>query len=179
MEHVLLVDQNDRVIGTMEKMEAHQKGLLHRAFSVLLFNDQGQVLLQKRAAHKYHSAGLWTNTCCSHPQPNEKIEDAASRRLREEMGIDAQTQFAYKFIYKTALERELIEHEYDYVFLGKFNGKPNINKAEVQDWKFADLDWVRKDMVEHPDEYTFWFKVIVNDPKLPLIQRGTTQAVQQ
>ena len=106
MEQVILVDQNDSVIGTMEKMEAHQKGLLHRAFSVLLFNNDGKMLLQKRASHKYHSAGLWTNTCCSHPQPDERIEEAASRRLREEMGIVAQPAFAYKFIYKTPLDNE-------------------------------------------------------------------------
>jgi len=172
MEQVLLVDHDDRVIGTMEKMEAHQKGLLHRAFSVLLFNDEGKILLQKRAAHKYHSAGLWTNTCCSHPQPNEKIEEAASRRLREEMGIHAQPTFAYKFIYKTSLDHELIEHEYDHVFLGSFNDVPSINQNEVADWKYADIEWIKRYIIEHPDRYTYWFKMIVNDPMLPVYQKS-------
>jgi isopentenyl-diphosphate delta-isomerase len=167
MEKVVLVDKHDNAIGTMEKMEAHHRGALHRAFSVLLFNAEGKVLLQKRSRNKYHSAGLWTNTCCSHPQPGEQMDDATKRRLREEMGIDADPKFAYKFIYKTQLEGELIEHEYDYVFVGKFNGEPVINKAEVEDWKYADLNWLRKDISENPDHYTFWFKLIINDPHLP------------
>lgn len=168
MDKVILVDRNDSEIGAMEKMEAHEKGLLHRAFSVLLFNNEGKILLQKRARHKYHSANLWTNTCCSHPQPGEDTQDAARRRLREEMGIDVPTQFAYKFIYKTPLDSNLTEHEYDHVFIGTFNGEPKINRDEVDDWKFADLDWIRKDMASNPDQYTYWFRMIVNDPKLPV-----------
>lgn len=167
MEEVILVDKNDNTIGTMEKMEAHHRGLLHRAFSVLLFNSEGKVLLQKRSSNKYHSAGLWTNTCCSHPQPGEKIEDATRRRLMEEMGIDVKTEFAYKFIYKTELEAHLIEHEYDYVFIGTYNGEPLINPNEVEDWKYVDINWVRKDIGEHPDKYTYWFRLIVNNPNLP------------
>jgi isopentenyl-diphosphate delta-isomerase len=167
MEKVVLVDKLDNAIGTMEKMEAHHRGALHRAFSVLLFNDEGKILLQKRSRNKYHSGGLWTNACCSHPQPGESMEDATRRRLREEMGIDVQTRFAYKFIYKTELEQELIEHEYDHVFIGKFNGEPLINKEEVEDWKFADLAWLRKDINEHPNQYTYWFKLIINSPHLP------------
>jgi isopentenyl-diphosphate delta-isomerase len=167
MEKVVLVDKHDNTIGSMEKMEAHHRGALHRAFSVLLFNAEGKILLQKRSSRKYHSAGLWTNTCCSHPQPGEVIEDAARRRLREEMGIDMQPEFAYKFIYKTELDQELIEHEFDYVFVGKFNGEPAINSEEVEDWKYADIDWVRQDMNEHPDHYTYWFKLIMNNPNLP------------
>jgi isopentenyl-diphosphate Delta-isomerase len=167
MEMVVLVDTFDNEIGAMEKMEAHHKGMLHRAFSILLFNDEGKVLLQKRAGHKYHSAGLWTNTCCSHPLPGESMQAATQRRLREEMGIEVPMTFAYKFIYKAPLSSNLIEHECDHVFIGKFNGEPHINHDEVEDWKFADLEWLRSDMVTNPDQYTYWFKIIVNDPNLP------------
>jgi isopentenyl-diphosphate delta-isomerase len=166
MEEVILVDKNDNAIGTMEKMEAHRKGALHRAFSVLLFNSNGEILLQKRSATKYHSAGLWTNTCCSHPLPDEKIEDATRRRLKEEMGIDLQPEFVYKFIYKVALEKGLIEHEYDHVFIGTFDGEPAINKNEVEDWKFVTVHWLKHDISQHPDHYTFWFKQILLHPEL-------------
>jgi isopentenyl-diphosphate Delta-isomerase len=169
MEQVILVDEHDNAIGTMEKLEAHQKGVLHRAFSVLLFNDEGQLLLQKRSNEKYHSAGLWTNTCCSHPLPGERIEDATTRRLREEMGIDAQTKFAYKFIYKTALDKQLIEHEFDHVFIGLFNGTPAINKNEVADWKFVDKEWLQNDIDKHPEQYTVWFRLIMNQMSDSLI----------
>ena len=166
MEEVILVTTDDLPIGTMEKMEAHRKGLLHRAFSVLLFNSKGEVLLQKRAEAKYHSAGLWTNTCCSHPLPGENITDAARRRLYEEMGIDAQPSFVYKFIYRTPLDQNLIEHELDYVFVGTFNGEPNINPAEVAEWKYADLQWLKADVKEHPEKYTVWFRLILEHPSL-------------
>ncbi|HTJ47854.1 MAG TPA: isopentenyl-diphosphate Delta-isomerase, partial [Cyclobacteriaceae bacterium] len=116
MEHVILVDERDDAIGTMEKIEAHEKGLLHRAFSILLFNSKGEFLLQKRSKKKYHSGGLWTNTCCSHPLPDEQIEEATRRKLKQEMGIEVKTEFAYKFIYKTNLDKNLIEHEYDHVY---------------------------------------------------------------
>src|SRR5687768_10210348 len=118
MEEVILVDLLDNPIGTMEKMEAHRKGELHRAFSVLVFNSKGEMLLQKRSKKKYHSGGLWTNSCCSHPLPGEKIEVAASRRLKEEMGIDLMPRFSYKFIYRTDLDNALVEHEYDHVLIG-------------------------------------------------------------
>jgi isopentenyl-diphosphate Delta-isomerase len=166
MEMVILVDQEDRPIGTMEKMEAHRQGKLHRAFSVLIFNSKGEMLLQKRAQNKYHSAGLWTNACCSHPLPGEKIEDASRRRLREEMGIDIQPRFSHKFIYKTQLEQELIEHEYDHVFIGTFNGEPNINRQEVEDWKFVNFQWLKEDMLRHPQTYTYWFRLIVDHAEL-------------
>ena len=162
MEEVILVDENDNAVGTMEKMEAHRLGKLHRAFSVLPFNSQGELLLQKRAKNKYHSAGLWTNTCCSHPVPGEKIEDAAARRLKEEMGIDAKPSFAYKFLYKAELDKNLTEHELDYVFIGTFDGKPSINAAEVEDWKFVNLEWLKKDLKKNPNEYTCWFKIIMD-----------------
>jgi isopentenyl-diphosphate delta-isomerase len=166
MDEVILVDINDNAIGTMEKMEAHHKGVLHRAFSVLLFNAEGKILLQKRARTKYHSAGLWTNTCCSHPHPGEDIEEATRRRLREEMGIDTNTKFAYSFIYKTELGQQLIEHEYDHVFIGTFNGEPQVNKTEVEDWMYADPDWLRDDMKANPANYTYWFRMIMSDPRV-------------
>src|SRR5690349_19964529 len=119
MEQVILVDEHDREIGLMEKMEAHRKGVLHRAFSVVLFNSKGEVLLQKRSKNKYHSAGLWTNACCSHPRPNEPLQVAVKRRLQEEMGIDVDPQYLYKFLYQVELQNNLIEHELDHVFIGK------------------------------------------------------------
>jgi isopentenyl-diphosphate Delta-isomerase len=166
MESVILVDAEDNVIGTMEKLEAHQRGLLHRAFSILLFNSKGELLLQKRSAFKYHSAGLWTNTCCSHPLPGESIEEATRRKLKQEMGIDLQPDFAYKFIYRAVLDNGLTEHELDYVFVGQFDGTPVLNKDEVADWKFADLNFLREDVQHHPLQYTAWFKLILNHSEL-------------
>lgn len=165
-DNVILVDERDNELGSMEKMEAHRAGVLHRAFSVLLFNSNGEVLLQQRAANKYHSAGLWTNTCCSHPKPSEKMENAVRRRLMEEMGVDAQPEFAYKFLYKVALDNNLVEHELDHVYVGKFNGMPEINAAEVASWKFERVSSIREDMKRNPDAYTHWFKLIMNHPEL-------------
>lgn len=166
MEHVILVDREDNAIGSMEKLEAHRKGLLHRAFSVLLFDDAGKLLLQKRSGNKYHSSGLWTNTCCSHPLPGEGLEQATTRRLKEEMGIIVQPTFAFSFIYKAQLDQELTEHELDHVFIGTYNGPPAINKKEVEDWKYVDLKWLREDIEKHPDAYTVWFKLIIDHPEL-------------
>jgi isopentenyl-diphosphate Delta-isomerase len=166
MENVLLVDANDRVIGTIEKMEAHQKGLLHRAFSILIFNSKGEMLLQKRASGKYHSGGLWTNTCCSHPMPEESMETATHRRLKFEMGIDIPTTFAFKFLYKVRLDRELIEHELDHVYVGTFDGSPAVNPAEVEDWKYISLHDLKLDMQAHPENYTHWFKLIMNHSEI-------------
>lgn len=166
MDQVILVDTQDNTIGTMEKLEAHKKGMLHRAFSVVLFNNKGEVLLQKRAKDKYHSGGLWTNTCCSHPMPGENIVDATRRRLREEMGIDLQPRFAYKFIYKTNLDKDLVEHEYDHVFIGNYDGSPEVNRDEVEDWKYVKLDWLKDDINKHPENYTYWFRLIINHPDL-------------
>lgn len=163
---VILVDENDNEIGYLEKLEAHRKGMLHRAFSVLIFNSAGHLLLQKRAAGKYHSAGLWTNTCCSHPKPNENAVDAAQRRLKEEMGIDCNVNFVYKFQYHTPLEKGLIEHELDYVFIGTCDDEPVINTQEVSEWKFISLTDIRIDLVKNPNAYTFWFKEIMNHSQL-------------
>jgi len=166
MEEVILVNEKDEQIGICEKLEAHQKGLLHRAFSILLFNSKGELLLQQRAFEKYHSAGLWTNTCCSHPRPNESIKDAAQRRLREELGIEALSEFAWSFIYKTTLENNLIEHELDHVLIGTFNGEPHPNPREIINWKFVDLKSIREDISQNPSAYTYWFKLIMKHPQL-------------
>ena len=169
MEEIILVDKYDNAIGTMEKMEAHQKGVLHRAFSVVLFNSSGELLLQKRSKSKYHSGGLWTNTCCSHPLPEESIVEAARKRLMHEMGINLQPEFAFKFIYKTLLDKNLTEHEFDHVFIGTFDGTPIINKDEVEEWKFMNVNALRTDMKQHPEAYTVWFKLILDHPKLNVI----------
>ena len=159
-ELVILVDKNDNELGLMEKLEAHQKGLLHRAFSVFLLNDSNQLLLQKRALNKYHSPGLWTNTCCSHPRKNEKIIDAAHRRLFEEMGINSDLKPFTSFIYKAEFDNGLIEHEFDHVIVGSFVGQPMINQLEVCDWKWEDLDLLKTKLKTNPNDYTEWFKII-------------------
>lgn len=159
---VVLVDEQDHQTGIMEKMAAHQKGLLHRAFSVLLFNDQQQWLLQQRALDKYHCGGLWTNTCCSHPFPGEPVIDAARRRLREEMGIECALQPAFQLRYRATFDNGLTEHEYDHVFVGHFSGTPQINPSEVADWKYLSLPALRQDLDAAPERYTPWFKLIVD-----------------
>jgi isopentenyl-diphosphate delta-isomerase len=164
MEKVVLVDEKDNDLGVMEKLEAHEKGLLHRAFSIVLFDSSGRILLQQRAHHKYHSSGLWTNTCCSHPRPDEDMHQAAERRLMEEMGISVPVEFQYKFIYKARLGT-LIEHEYDHVFTGVFNGEPDANPEEVAAWKFVTLDELEEDIRKHPGHYSVWFRMIME--KLP------------
>ncbi len=162
MEEVVLVNEKDAPIGSMEKLEAHQKGVLHRAFSILLYNDQGELLLQKRAADKYHSGGLWTNTCCSHPRPQESTLEAAQRRLTEEMGIDVPLKQAFSFIYKIDFDSGLTEHELDHVFIGTFNGEPILNPAEASEWKYTQPARVMEDIKKHPDKYTFWFRLILS-----------------
>lgn len=163
---VILVDESDNEIGYLDKLEAHQKGLLHRAFSVLIFNSKRELLLQKRAANKYHSSGLWTNTCCSHPKPHERMVDAVQRRLKEEMGIVCETNFAYKFRYQATVNNNLIEHELDHVFIGFCDDVPVVNTQEVADWKFSSVSEIRKDLAKKPEAYTFWFKEIMNHPTL-------------
>jgi len=160
MEYVILVNEQDEAIGEMEKMEAHEKGLLHRAFSVFIFNDQNQLLLQKRASSKYHSGGLWTNSCCSHPRKNETIEEAGERRLSEEMGFTVPVKRLFSFIYKAELDQGLTEHELDHVLIGRYNDAPNLNPDEVEDWKYVNLNELSNHMKEHPEEYTEWFKII-------------------
>ncbi|HNR72891.1 MAG: isopentenyl-diphosphate delta-isomerase [Bacteroidetes bacterium OLB12] len=166
MEEVILVDEHDCEIGTLEKMAAHQQGKLHRAFSVLIFNRSGQLLLQQRAIKKYHSGGLWTNTCCSHPQPGEDILDAGRRKLIQEMGIDCNLTFSHKFLYKVKLDNNLIEHELDHVLVGYYDGQPKLNRSEAMAWKFASLNEIKQNVRLHPRNYTPWFKLILQQPEL-------------
>ncbi|MFM7233661.1 MAG: isopentenyl-diphosphate Delta-isomerase [Flavobacteriales bacterium] len=159
MHEVILVDEHDNRVGVMEKMEAHMQGLLHRAFSIFLFNGKGQILLQRRAISKYHSPGLWTNTCCSHPMDGESIEEAANRRLMEEMGMSCVMVKVFDFIYKADLDNNLVEHEFDHVFFGTTNDSPVVNSEEVEDWKWMSLHDVYIDVQLHPANYTEWFKI--------------------
>lgn len=157
--HVILVDKNDHQIGVMEKLEAHEKGLLHRAFSVFIFNNQGQLMIHQRALSKYHSPGLWTNTCCSHQQIGETCLEAAQRRLNEEMGFDCEMEEIFQFIYRAEFSNGLIEHEYDHVFIGHFNKLPNINPDEVNAWKWISPKELDADLRANPNSYTEWFKL--------------------
>lgn len=161
-DRVILVDGADREIGTAGKMEAHRNGgRLHRAFSVIVFSPDGRILLQKRAATKYHSQSLWTNTCCSHPAPGEDTEAAAHRRLREEMGFDIPLKEVLSFVYKATLDTGLTEHEYDHVFTGEFSGTPVCDPEEVGDWKWIAPDDLCRDMDARPEQYSEWFKIII------------------
>ncbi len=159
MDQVILVDTNDNELGFLEKLEAHQKGLLHRAFSVFLFNSHGELLLQKRAQEKYHSDGLWTNTCCSHPRAGESVLAAADRRLKEEMGIESEMREAFSFVYRSEMENGLIEHEYDHVLFGSFDGIPDPNPGEVSGWKYLSLDRIESELGAKPEAYTSWFRI--------------------
>ncbi|MBT8266725.1 MAG: isopentenyl-diphosphate Delta-isomerase [Bacteroidia bacterium] len=159
-EYVILVDDNDVKIGIMPKMLAHEKALLHRAFSVFIFNDKNELMLQQRALDKYHSPGLWTNTCCSHQRENESNVEAGKRRLQEEMGFETELKETTSFIYKAAFDNGLTEHEYDHVMVGHYNGIPKINPDEVAEWKWMDLEEVKVDIELKPDLYTAWFKII-------------------
>ena len=158
-EKVILVDKNDNQIGFMPKLEAHQKGVLHRAFSIFIFNNKYELLLQKRASSKYHSGGLWTNTCCSHPREGEEILDAAKRRLIEEMGIDTSLRKVHDFIYKAELDNDLTEHEFDHVLYGIYNEDPIINEDEADDFKWIDMDSLNEDIKTNGNNYTIWFKI--------------------
>ncbi len=159
-EMVILVNEKDEKIGLMPKMEAHEKALLHRAFSVFVFNDKNELMLQQRAFDKYHSPGLWTNTCCSHQRDGEGNIAAGKRRLMEEMGFETDLKETTSFIYKAPFDNGLTEHEYDHILTGHFNGKPNINPAEVANWKWMALIDVKKDITLNPSSYTEWFKII-------------------
>lgn len=161
-EFVILVDENDNEVGVMEKLLAHREGQLHRAFSVFIFNDKGELLLQQRALSKYHSAGLWTNTCCSHPRPNETIKDSANRRLFEEMGLSCDLVIKTNFIYKALFDNGLTEHEFDYVLIGRTNQNPVINTEEAAGYKWQSIPDIRKDMALNPGNYTEWFKIALD-----------------
>lgn len=159
-EEVILVNTNDEPIGTMPKMEAHEKAVLHRAFSVFIMNNNGETMLQQRAAHKYHSPLLWTNTCCSHQRVGESNIQAGKRRLQEEMGFSAELQEVTSFIYKAPFDNGLTEHELDHVMIGSYNGEPKINLDEVESWKWMKPVDIKKDIAINPEIYTVWFKII-------------------
>ncbi|HZG53959.1 MAG TPA: isopentenyl-diphosphate Delta-isomerase [Pyrinomonadaceae bacterium] len=158
MEQVILVDEHDRELGAAEKLSAHAAGRLHRAFSIFVFNSAGRLLLQRRAKGKYHSGGLWSNTCCGHPRPEESTPAAARRRLREEMNFDCELSAAFEFLYRAEFANELIEHEYDHVFVGEFDGAFTPEESEVEEWKWTTTDELRRDLRERPEEYTYWLR---------------------
>ncbi len=162
-EYVVLVNEKDQELGLMEKQQAHEAGVLHRAFSVFIFNTQGEMLLQQRAQTKYHSPGLWTNACCSHPREGETYEQGAHRRLKEEMGMDANLTEKFHFIYKEPVGKGLTEHELDYVFTGITNETPKINPNEVASYRYVTMDELQSEIIEHPEHFTEWFKIIWNE----------------
>lgn len=162
-EQVILVDEQDNPLGLMPKMEAHEKAVLHRAFSVFIFNDKGELMLQQRAADKYHSPLLWTNTCCSHQRDGETSLEAGKRRLQEEMGFTTELEEVFWFVYKAPFDNGLTEHELDHVMIGTFNGEPAINKQEVEAYKWMTLEAVKEDMETNPEIYTAWFKIIFQE----------------
>ena len=162
-ERIVLVDEKDNEAGTAEKMAAHKNGgVLHRAFSIFVFNGRGEMLIQKRAAGKYHCPGLWTNTCCSHQWPNESLEQAAHRKLKQEMGFDTTLKDIFKFIYKASFDNGLTEHELDHVFVGRFSGTVKPNPEEAGDFRWIAPDQLKKDVARRPDDYTPWFKIVLD-----------------
>lgn len=161
-EMLILVDQHNNEICSEEKIEVHKLGKLHRAFSIFIFNSAGEMLLQQRASCKYHSGELWTNACCSHPRLGETIQQAAHRRLMEEMGFDCDLTKAFHFIYKAKLDNGLTEHEFDHVFIGKYDGEVNLNPNEAKAFKWVTIDSLKEDIKKHPEDYTVWFKIAFN-----------------
>lgn len=172
-DHVILVNEANEPIGTEEKMKAHLEGKLHRAFSIFVFNKKGELLLQRRALNKYHSGGEWTNTVCSHPRPGESYEQAVHRRLKEEMGFDCELKEAFSFIYRAEFENGLTEHEYDRIFLGKYEGRVEPNPEEVMDTQWVSLQELERALQKRPKEYSAWLKVIMVHPKLDIIKDFT------
>ena len=158
-ELLILVNKNDDETGLLDKLSVHREGLLHRAFSVFIFNSRKELLLQQRAFGKYHSAGLWSNTCCSHPRAGESITYAISRRLQEEMGMVCDTQFQFKFIYQHQFENGLTEHECDHVYFGSTNQQPVTNEEEVRDYKYISLAELEEQIHQYPDQFTAWLKI--------------------
>ena len=169
---VIAVDEHDRETGTVDKMEAHRRGVLHRAFSIFVFDEADRLLLQRRARGKYHSGGLWSNTCCSHPRVGESLLDAAHRRLREEMGFDCRLDPVFGFVYRAVLDRGLVEHEYDHVLAGRFQGTPTPDEAEVDDWQWESIPGIRSRLAENAGAFTAWFKPALDG----LLARGLPTA---
>jgi len=158
-DKVILVNEHDDMVGTMEKMEAHKQGLLHRAFSIFIFNNKGEMLLQQRAFTKYHSGGLWTNACCSHPMPGERTQEAAQRRLVEEMGFETPIEKIFSFTYKAVFENGLTEHEFDHVFAGEYEGEIDANPDEVNDFVYKEVSVIKNEMQTEPQKFTAWFHI--------------------
>ena len=169
-DYVVLVDEEDNPIGEMEKMEAHEKALLHRAFSIFVFNRKGEMLLQRRALTKYHSGGLWTNTCCSHPRPKESVQEAAHRRLGEEMGFDCELEVKFSFVYKVDFDNGLAEHEFDHVLLGEYEGRVVPNRDEVHETKYMSLPELRNEIKNNSSQFTFWFLIAFEELEKYLIK---------
>jgi isopentenyl-diphosphate delta-isomerase len=165
MEFVVLVDEQDNAIGKMEKQQAHVEGALHRAFSIFIFNSEKKLLIQKRASSKYHCAGLWTNTCCSHPRENESLQDAANRRLQEEMGMTCELKPLFSFVYKAEFENGLTEHEFDHVLFGESNQIPELNLDEVEEFKFIGLEELQTEIKQNPKNFTPWFLLALDRVK--------------
>lgn len=161
-DQVILVDESDKEIGTAGKLEAHREGKRHRAFSIFVFNPAGQLLLQKRSSKKYHSDGLWSNTCCSHPRPGIPIQDEARRRLGQEMGFDCDLQWIFSFHYQIQFKNDLTENEIDHVFIGRYDGDPKPNPEEADDWKWMDLEDLINDVKARPDAYSYWLRVCID-----------------
>ncbi len=162
LDQVILVDSQDKAIGTAEKLKAHEEGKLHRAFSIFVFNSKNELLLQQRAKSKYHSGGLWTNTCCSHPNPIEPIEKTIHDRLQFEMGFDSELKHLFAFEYRAEFENGLIEHEYDHVFLGNYENNPNPNPDEVEDYKWISWSDLQTDLKQNPSKYTAWLHILMD-----------------
>ena len=158
-QQVILVNEKDEPIGTAGKTEAHEKGLLHRAFSIFIFDSKGKMLLQQRSPEKYHGAHLWTNTCCSHPNPGEETMAAAQRRLKEEMGFVTKLEEVFSFTYRAQVENNLIEHEFDHVFTGEYEGAMEPDPKEISDWRFEDMQQIKWSIENHPEKYTSWFRI--------------------
>lgn len=176
---VILVNEKDEILGTMEKMEAHEKGLLHRAFSIFVFNSNNELLIHQRAFGKYHSEGLWTNTCCSHPAPGETVVEAAHRQLQEEMGFDCEMHEAFHFLYRAELDNQLVEHELDHVVIGYSDQVPQLNPEEAIDFNYIDLGDLLIDISKNPSQYTFWFKTILHHHFDQLIEHLTYESLQK
>lgn len=164
-EKVILVDENDNQIGLMDKLEAHEKGLLHRCFSILLFDEEGRLLVTQRAKEKYHCGGMWTNTCCSHPREGEDTTVAANRRLKEELGIETELKKVFEFTYKAPFDNGLTEHEFDHVYFGTYTGEINQDPSEVEAYEYLPIETIEAEFETHPDTWTVWFKILIEEAK--------------
>jgi|SRR3989344_7467897 len=172
IQQVVLVDKNNKKIGVEEKIKAHKEGKLHRAFSIFIFNSNGELLIQQRAKTKYHSGSLWSNSVCSHPKPNETYLQATHRRLKEEMSFDCKLKKLFCFVYNAGFQNGLIENEYDCVFLGRFDGKPKPNPQEIMSYRWISLKELKQDIIKNPNKYTIWLKIVLNRIKSSQIKEA-------